>query len=135
MFEVGDHDLVAFVQTRAAKALRDEVDRLGRAAGQHDFAAGFRIDESDDLVARALEGFRGAAAQFVYAAMYVGMVLALIARDRVNDGDRLLSGRRAIEIDQRMPVYRLMQGRKIVPPRGGGCDLCGSRHQVKSSSD
>ena len=49
------------------------------------------------------------------AAMNVGIVLLVIALDRFNDRARLLRSRRAVEINERMPVYLLMKNRELLP--------------------
>ena len=54
MLEVGDEHLVAGHQQRPRIALRDQIDRFGRAAHENDLVARARIDEPHQPVARSL---------------------------------------------------------------------------------
>ena len=74
MLEVGDQDLVAGDARRPREALRDQVDRLGRAAHEHDLVAGARVDERRQPVARRLVEPGRFLAQGVHAAVDVRVV-------------------------------------------------------------
>ena len=52
VLEPGDDDLVARADVAAAPALRDQVDRLGRAADEDDLSDRRRVEEAAHLVAR-----------------------------------------------------------------------------------
>ena len=52
------------------------------------------------------------------AAMDVGVVLAVIACEAVNDRLRLVSSRRVIQVDQRIAAHRPAQDREILTDRG-----------------
>ena len=67
--------------------------------------------------ARPLVGRRGALAEQVHAAVDVGVVLRVEARDRVDDRLRLLRGRRVVEIDERLAVHLLLQDREVARAR------------------
>ena len=94
MFETGDQDPVAARQQRSAETLCDQVDRLGRPAGQHDLRAAGRVDEGAQLVAGAFVELRCAMAQRMHTAMDVGVIVAVIVRNRFDDGRGLLGGTR-----------------------------------------
>jgi hypothetical protein len=49
----------------------------------------------------------------MHAPMHIGMVVALIASHCVDDRRRLLSGCGAVEVDEVMTVYLLVQGREV----------------------
>ncbi len=80
VLHVGDENLVARPERRAAEAVGDEVDGLRRAAGEDGLAAHERAEEDVDLVAGLLVEVRGALAQVVDAAVDVRVVLAVEAR-------------------------------------------------------
>ena len=63
-----------------------------------------RVDEPLNLVARAFVIARRLLAQVMHAAMDVGVLRGVIARDRVDHGLRLLRGRGVVQIDQRASV-------------------------------
>ncbi len=92
---------VAAPDVPAAPRVGDEVDRLGRVAGEDDLVAVGRVDEPRDPGAGLLVGGRRLLADRVDAAMDVGVVLAVVVGDRVDDDARLLAastpsrGRRA----------------------------------------
>src|SRR6185369_9831775 len=54
-----NQDLVAGLEPGHGETVGDRVDRLGRAAGQHDLVARRRVDEARELVARRFIGARG----------------------------------------------------------------------------
>jgi hypothetical protein len=103
------------VQLRPQIRLRHEVDRLGRAPGEHDFAALARVEQAGDRIARGLVLGRGALGERVHPAMDVGVGLAIVAINRLDHRLGLLRGRGIVEIHQRVPANRLLQGRKIGP--------------------
>ena len=68
------------------------------------------VEERADALARRLVGVGRALAQHVHAAMDVGVVVAVVARDRVDHRLRLLRRRRVVEIDERLAVDRVGEG-------------------------
>ena len=59
VLHVREHDRVAGLQVGARPRVRDEVDRLGRVAGEDDLVGARRVDEAGDLAPRVLERGRG----------------------------------------------------------------------------
>jgi hypothetical protein len=116
VLQVCDEDLVARMQARAAKALGDQIDRFGSAAGQNDLSAGMRVYEITDLVAGTFVRLGCTMAKRVDAAMDVGVVLALIPGDGVDHCAWLLRGRGAVEVHQGLPMNGLVQRRKVSTP-------------------
>ena len=104
-------------EARTREALRDEVDRLGRAAHEHDFLGVARVDEAAHVLARAFVGFGRALAERVDAAMHVGVIVLVVARDRLDHGARTLARRRVVQIHQRLAVDGLMQDREVAADR------------------
>ena len=63
------------------------------------------------------------------------MIFSLVAGYRVNYGSGLLCRRCAVEVDERLPVDRLVKRREISTPIGSGDGLGGRAHYEKSSSE
>ena len=102
--------------------VRDQIDRLGRAAGEDDFV--FRApDEPRNLAPRSFVTQRHLSRARIHPAMHGGVVAAHRAGSRVDDGLRFLRGGGGIEV---MPAraIRVPQPRKIprqIPlPQAGG---------------
>ena len=104
MLETRDDDLVARQQARPAVGLRDEVDRLGRAADKDDFGRGGGVDEAPHLLARALVEGRRLLGERVHAAVHVGVVRARVVGDRIDDRGGLLRRSRVVEIGERVAI-------------------------------
>ena len=99
---------------RAAVGLRHQVDGLGRAAHKDDLAGSGRVDELLHRLARPLRTPRSRSCESVmHAAMDVGVVVLVIAHDRVDHRVRLLRGGRVVEIDQRRAVDLRVQDREV----------------------
>ena len=117
VLHLGQDDRVAAVDVAPAPRVGDEVDRLGRVAGEDDLVAVRGVDEPGDLGARLLVLGRRLLADGVDAAMDVGVVLAVVVSDGVDDDARLLARRRRVEVDQRVPVDLLLEDREVAPQR------------------
>ena len=100
-----DEDRVAGFQARQRVTVGDQVDRLGRARGEDDFIARWRIDETRKLVAACLEGAGRLIAERMHGAGDVGIGLPVEMIDRFDDADRLLRGVGVVEIDQRLAMH------------------------------
>ena len=133
VLEPRDQHLVARVEA-LAEARRDQIDRLRRAAREHDFRGRRGVDEASDLCARALVGRRGALAQLVHAAMHVRVVQALLQRHRVVNRRRRLARRRVVEIGQRFAVDELLQRRKVSAKRREIAASAGGRSVLPSAT-
>ena len=101
------------LNVRAAERLRDEVDALGRAAGEDDLARRGGVEERPHLLAGGLVGLGRKLAQHVDAAMDVGVAADVVVHQRVEHGLRLLRRGGVVEIDQRLAVHLLVQDREI----------------------
>ena len=104
MLERGDQDLVARAEARPRIGLRDEIDRLGRAAHEDDLARRARVDEAAHALARRLEGVGGGLAERVHAAVHVGVRVRLVVLDGAQHRQRPLRGGGAVEVHERVPV-------------------------------
>jgi hypothetical protein len=101
----------------SAPAIGQEIDAFGGAASENDFITAGRVDEFRGAMAGGFEGGSGAVAQFVNAAVNVGIVLLVVIAQRIENGPRFLRGGGVIEVDQRIPVDLLVQNRKILALR------------------
>ena len=117
MFQPGDDDLVILADVLAPPALGNQVDPLGSAAHEDDFAGRRGVEEAADLFAGGLVGIRGPGRQFMRRAVDVGILVSVEVTEAVDDALRLLGGRGIIQPDQRPAVHALPQNRKI-PPDG-----------------
>ena len=99
MLHFGNEDLVTCLQSAAAVALRDQVDRFGRPAHEHDLARACGVDEPPHLLARDFVGLRRTLAQIMNAAMNVGVEILVVANLAVDDRFRLLGRRGVVEVD------------------------------------
>ncbi len=111
VLERREDDLVAGAEVLAAPRLRDEVDRLGRAAREDDLLGARRVEEPPDDVAGVLVGLGRAPGELVRGAVDVAVVAGVVARDRVDHGLRLLRGRGVVEPDQRASRARAGRAR------------------------
>ena len=115
VLHLGEHDRVAAADVVAAPRVRDEVDRLGRVAGEDDLVAVGGVDEPGHRGARRLVGRRRALADLVDPAVDVRGVLVVVAVERVDDRLRLLARRRGVEEDERLAVGLGLEDREVAP--------------------
>src|SRR5262249_31925751 len=113
-----DDDLVAGTDVCRAVGGRNQIDRLGGSAHEHDLAALARIQEAAHQLARIFIHIGRAFAQPVDAAMDVGVLFGVKASDTIDHRIRLLSRRGVVEIDERFASNALPQDRKIVADHG-----------------
>src|SRR5438105_1564988 len=98
-----------------SKRVGDQVDRFRGAACVNDLMRIRRVDEVAKLDARFLVRPRSTLAQKMRCPMDVGVIEFVIVDQRIDDRTGLLRRIRAVEIDQRLAMYELMQNRKILP--------------------
>ena len=103
----------------------DEIERLGGAAHEDDFAALAGVDELADAAARAFVGKGRLLAEEVDAAMDVGVFASVVALERVDDRQRLLGGRAVVEIDEILAADFLAEDWEVAADFG---DVKGSGH-------
>src|SRR3954464_13586562 len=97
-----------------APTVRDQVDRRRAAAGEHQLLAARRVQEALHRAARALVALRGALAQRVRGAAYVGAALRVAAQQLFQHAGGLWHRGRVVEIDQRLPMNELTQRWNLV---------------------
>ncbi len=85
MFQVRDEYFVAGSEVWPAETLCDQVNGLRGAAREYDFSRAGCIDEAAERFAGAFVGVGRPVAQRMHASMDVGMIVALIARHRIDD--------------------------------------------------
>ena len=134
VLHLGQDDGVATIDVPPAPRVADEVDRLGRVAGEDDLVAVRSVDEPRDLRPRLLVLGRRLLADRVDPAMDVGVVLAVVVRDGVDDDAWLLARRRGVEVDERVPVDLLLEDREVAPQRRTGRACAPARTSASSRS-
>src|SRR3990172_9176171 len=102
----------------AAPGVGDQVDRLRGVAGENDALRRGGVDERRYLRPRLLVGVRRLFAQAVDGAVNVGVVMLVVADQRLDHLARLLRGRRVIEVDQRPAVDLAGEYREVLPDAG-----------------
>src|SRR6185312_14979142 len=100
MLQLSDEHLVAGFEESAAPAIDDEIDRLGRAAHEDDFAGIARVEEAPHGFARILIELARLGAQPINAAMYIGIIGAIELAHPIDHRGRLLRARCAVEEDE-----------------------------------
>ena len=118
MLHLGEQNHVAGAEKFSAPRLRHQVDALGRSAGENDLVRTRRAQIIGDALPRALVGLGRARAQFVQAAMHVGVVVLVIMPERIEHRARLLRRGRVVEIDQRLAMHLLVEDREVLANRG-----------------
>src|SRR5262249_200638 len=104
MVEGRGEDRVAGTDQGAAVRLRDKIDGLGGPPDEHDFPVLRGVEKAPDAAPRRLVGLRGALAEKMDAAVYVGVVRGVVPFERLDDGVRLLRRRGIVEVDERPTV-------------------------------
>ncbi len=112
MLHLADQDFIARLQA-LPKTGGDQIDRLGRAACEHDFLGARGIEKSLYLHARRFICVCSELTQGVDAAVNVCVLRAVVVVNRFNNGVRILRRRGVIEIHERVTVDRFRQDRKI----------------------
>src|SRR5271166_1629292 len=110
-----DQHRVAAAQERASKAVSDEVDRLRAVAREDDLLPARRADERCDLVPHGLICLGRTFAHPVQATMDVGVLRLHNVAHRIDHDARLLGGRGAVEIHERLPPDPLGEDREGPP--------------------
>src|SRR5689334_13900488 len=101
MLHLGEQNLVATFDVFVSPGGRNQIDSFGGAAGEDDFIGGPGVDECGGTGSAGFKGGGGAIAEFVDAAMDVGVVPFVIAHESIDDSTRFLGRRRVVEINQR----------------------------------
>src|SRR5207253_2052165 len=120
-----DHE-VAGTEVVQPPRVGDEVERLGRLAGEDHLAGRGRVDEGRDELSRVLEFGGGSLGERVDAAVHVRVRRLVEPAHRVQHLPRLLGGHGRIEVRKRLSVDLLLEDRKIRPEtlsleRGSRC--------------
>src|SRR5690606_22857640 len=109
----GDQNLVARLESRSRVALRNEIDRFGRAANEDDFLSVASVEEVAHDIASAFVGIGRPLTQCVYAAMHVRVIALVVGAHGVDHRLRSLARGGVIQINERLPVHLLTQDREV----------------------
>ena len=119
MLHLGNQDAITRPQHIAGPGRGHEIDRLGRSPGKNDRVRRRRIQETGDPFSGSFVKSGRSRAQFVEAPMDIGVVLTIVAAKLVNDALGSLGRGGVIQVNQRAPMYLLIQDRKILPELAG----------------
>ena len=108
-----DHQGVPRLE-EGAEAVGHQVDAFGGATRPEDFVGVGRIEVHAELLARGFKGVRGALAQGVHAAVYVGVVRSVVVVYGVQNAYGLLHRGRVVQVHQGASVNRLLQDGKFI---------------------
>ncbi len=117
VLHLGEQDHVAGLRFLVPHDVGDEVDAFGGAAGEDDFVGAAGVDEFRGAGAGGFESGGGAIAQFVDAAMDVGVVVLVIMAQRLDHRARFLRRGGVVEINQRLAMDLLVEDREILAQR------------------
>jgi len=117
VLHLGEQNRVALAQLVERPSVGDEVQPLGGAARENNFLAGAGVEVVSDSLARALVRLGGAVAQLVDATVHVGVIMLVVAANRIDDLMRLLAACGVVEINQRVAVDGFAQDREVVTER------------------
>ena len=109
----GHDDLVPFPDERFAETGSDEIDGHRRPGGEHDLLRAFGIQEIGHDLPRPLVLLRRIRRQLVHGAMDVRVHCRCQRALLFEHGQRPLRGRRIVQIDKRLSVHLLRQGREL----------------------
>ena len=111
VLHLGQDDGVALGQVRTTPSMGDEVDGLGRAAGDDDFVS---VEASLEFAAAGFVAFGCFTCEGVNGSVDVGVGFGVVIIHRVQDDLRLLCGRSVVQIDQRIAVNLTLQNRELI---------------------
>ena len=94
-------------------AIRNKVDPLGCTFGEDDFVHIRSVQETTGIFTRVFHRRGGFVGQRMQPPMHIGIGMAHLVRKTINDGLRLLSRRRAVEINKRLAIHISRQNRKF----------------------
>ena len=115
VFHFGDDDLIPGAEPAPAVALRNQVDSFRCPAHEDDFLVGCGVDEGLYSFPGRLVGFRRLFAQGMHAAVDVGIVIAIVFVQRLDDLARLLRGGGIVQVHQGLAAHGLLQDGKVLP--------------------
>ena len=113
VLHVGEEDLVAFLEELPPPPLRDEVQRLRRAASEHDRAGVRRAEEASELGPGTLERLRRLLTERVDPAVGVRVVVGVEVGDGLDHLTGLLGRGRRVQVDERMSVDHALEDREV----------------------
>ena len=113
VLELRDHDDVARAEVVGSPGVRDEVDRLGRAAREDDLARRRRVQEAAHLLARALVALGRPLGEPVDAAVHVRVAVLVEVAHRVEHLAWLLGRGGRVEVGDGLAVDEILEIREV----------------------
>ena len=113
VLHIGEQDLVALLEELPPPALRDEVQRFGGPAREHDRARIRSAEEAGELGSCSLEGLGRLLTERVDPAVGIRVVVGVEVGDGVDDLPGLLGRGGGVQVDQRVPVDDAFEDREV----------------------
>ena len=113
MLQFADQHGFAGFEHSLGQASGNQVDAVRRTFGEHDVVARWCIEQRGDRVTGRLIALGGALGKRVGAAVHIGIVTRVVMRQCIDDGLRLLRGRRVVQVGQALAAGLLVQGGKL----------------------
>ena len=129
VLEYREHDLVAGLQ-EAAEGISQQVDRRGRAVGEHDFLVGVGVEEARNTRPRLMIGIGGRTRACMHPFVHIGAGIHLEPPQSAQHDLRHLGCCRIVQIVE----LRVGESRKFplqsagIKQSAGGAELHGARH-------
>ena len=118
VLHLGQQNRVTFAQILQSPSLGHQIQAFGGASGENDFFPAVGVKVFGDALTGALVGFGSAVAEFVDAAVDVGVVALVVGADGVDDDLRFLATGGVVEIYEGMTVNGLLEDGEIVTELG-----------------
>ena len=115
MFHAGDDDLVTRSHLRAAERLGHQVDAFRGVAGEDHLTRLARVEKPLNRPSHGLVSLGGRLGEIVHAPVDVGVRLRVVPGQGIEHGPGFLSGRRVVEIDERLSAHIPLQDREVQP--------------------
>src|SRR5215510_15995033 len=113
MLHFRQENFVAALDVFGAPGGCDKIDSFGGATSENDFIGAAGVDELRGTGPRGFESAGSAIAEFMNAAVNVGVVALVILDEGIYDSARLLGGGGIIEVNERTAMHLLIQNGEV----------------------
>ena len=127
VLHVRDQDFITGLENRLSKAMGNQIDALGCAAGENDLVGVGQVEHCSQLRAGGFVSVGGPLAEVVDAAVDIGILRRVVGIEGIEDAARLLGSGGIVQVGQGLaPHFSLKDGK--VRPYGLAVECLGSSH-------